>query len=335
MNSTRTAWLRFLALLALVLAAAYVFADRLDAGEVVTLVAGASPLYLAAATLVYAASWHPRGARYREILLATGHRCSTNAMTAAIFVSQTANLLFPARAGDASRAYVVKRRSKVPYSTGAASLAGERFLDVVVVGGFAVLGLVYVFISGGSLTVGRHPELLWGGAALVAVAVTGAAALSLASDRGVGGLERVPRVTESAAEAIQGFVDDVAAVFEEPRGFARLIGWSVLAWGLDVAAGGLVLVALEVDPVVAAPASLVGVSVGNLAKAVPATPGGLGLYEAGFAASVTAAFAVSWQAAVAAAVVDHALKNAVTVVGGVASALALNVSLTGVPEEEG
>ncbi len=335
MNSTRKGWFRFLALLAVVLAAAYVFADQLDTGRVVALVAGASPLYLGAATLVYAASWHPRGARYREILLATGYRCSTHAMTAAVFVSQTANLLFPARAGDASRAYVVKRRSNVPYSTGAASLAGERFLDVVVVGGFAAAGLLYVVFSGGAVKVQRHPEVLWGGAALVAVAVTGVAALLLASSLGVAGLERVPRVTESAAEAVQGFVDDVAAVFEEPVGFARLLGWSVLAWGLDVAAGGLVFVALDVEPVVAAPAALVGVSVGNLGKAVPSTPGGLGLYEAGFAASVTAAFPIAWQAAVAAAVVDHALKNAVTVVGGVASALALNVSLTSVPEEEG
>lgn len=334
MTPTRAAWLRFLTLLAVVVAAAYVFADELDLGRILALVAGASPVYLGLATLVYAASWPPRGARYREILLSTGYSCSTYAMTAAIFVSQTANLLFPARAGDASRAYVVKRRSDVPYSTGVASLAGERFLDVVVVAGFAAVGALYVVTTGGALDLQRHPEVVWGGVALVGLAVLAVGALLMASSKGVRGLERIPRVTESAADAVQGFVDDVAAVFEEPVAFARLMIWSVLAWGLDVAAGALVLLALDVGISVAAPAALVGVSVGNLAKAVPATPGGLGVYEAGFAASVTAAFPVAWQAAVAAAVVDHALKNAFTVAGGVVSAVALNVSLTSMEPED-
>jgi uncharacterized membrane protein YbhN (UPF0104 family) len=68
------------------------------------------------------------------------------------------------------------------------------------------------------------------------------------------------------------------------------------------------------------------VTVGNLAKVLPLSQGGIGLYEAAFTALVVAVSPVAGATALAAAIVDHALKNGVTVVGGAASALVLNLS---------
>jgi uncharacterized membrane protein YbhN (UPF0104 family) len=82
--------------------------------------------------------------------------------------------------------------------------------------------------------------------------------------------------------------------------------------------------------------SFFAVSVGNLAKVLPLSPGGVGLYEAAFTAFVvllTPAGAVPAAVAFAASVLDHAVKNAVTVVGGVASMLALNVSISAAVDE--
>ncbi|MFP4631881.1 MAG: YbhN family protein [Halobacteriales archaeon] len=327
MNKTTRAWLRFAILLGLVLVSAYLYLGGLEIRRVAETAADASPAYLAAAAVVYALSWPPRGLRYRDVLAGMGHSTRTTTMTGAVFVSQTANLVFPARAGDASRAYVVKRRAGVPYRTGIASLAGERFLDVVTVGGLAATGVVLAFAGGESVEVTRHPEVVWGSAVLVVLAAGFAVLVHETSGDGLAGLARLPLVGADAVDLLQGFVDDVATVVSEPRPLASLLAWSLVAWGLDVAAGVLVLVAADVNPATALPAALLGVGVGNLAKAVPATPGGIGLYEAGFAASVTAAFPVAWHTALAAAVLDHALKNAVTVAGGVASAAALNVSL--------
>jgi hypothetical protein len=70
------------------------------------------------------------------------------------------------------------------------------------------------------------------------------------------------------------------------------------------------------------------VSVGNLAKVLPLSPGGVGLYEGAFTLLVVGLTGVGYPLALGAAVLDHAVKNLVTVVGGVASMLALNVSLT-------
>jgi hypothetical protein len=112
------------------------------------------------------------------------------------------------------------------------------------------------------------------------------------------------------------------------------MGTSLVIWLLDVATCVVVFYALGVGFEGIVAVSLLAVSVGNLAKVVPATPGGIGLYEAGFAAVVVGATGVGWEAAVAVAVLDHVLKNGVTVVGGVVSAIILNVSLTSPAEAD-
>ena len=68
---------------------------------------------------------------------------------------------------------------------------------------------------------------------------------------------------------------------------------------------------------------------------LPLSPGGIGLYEAAFTAFVfgLTGGAVPAAVAFAAAVLDHAVKNLITVAGGVASMLSLNVSLTAAVDE--
>lgn len=322
-------WLRFGFLLAIVAAAVWLFFDEFDASGFLTRLAGANILYVVIAVVVYAVSWPLRGARYADILRRAGHECGTVAMSGAVFVSQTANLVFPARAGDGARAYIVKKRNEVPYTAGAASLAAERVLDlfaVVVLGGVG-LGLTLVASGGFEPTRGSDVVLT----ATVVGIVTVAALVGIYLLRGTGsglrerdGDGRLDELLRAVGE----FVGDLGAVFDEWRGVVRLSAASLAIWLLDVGTGIVLFYALGVafEGVIAV--SLLAVSVGNLAKVVPATPGGIGLYEAGFAAVVVGATGVGWEAAVAVAVLDHALKNGVTVVGGVVSALALNVSLT-------
>lgn len=328
-QAVRSPWLRFVVLLGVTLVAVTLFFEEFDLSGVVAKISNADLFFVVLAVVVYTASWYPRGLRYRNLLVAMGYFPSTRVMTGAIFVSQTANLVFPARAGDATRAYIVKKRSGVPYTTGAASLTAERFLDVVFVGGFAALGFVSALLVGGGVEFERHTRLLLGSAFFFGVVVAGTAALVFASRYGLDGINsRLPFVSESVTEVAADFVDDVAAIFDDIERFVSLSGSSFAAWGLDVVSGALIFYALGVTGWVVVPASLLGVGVGNLAKAVPSTPGGIGVYEAGFVASVTALLPVGWEVALGVAVVDHALKNGVTVVGGVVSAVVLNVSLT-------
>jgi len=315
------------------------------------------PGLVVAAAAVYLVSWPLRGTRYRDILRELGYPGSAAFLTGAVFVSQTGNLVFPARAGDLVRAYVVKARRSVPYPSGFASLAVERVFDlltITVLAGSVLVGLVATGRSEAvvAAVTGSVPGDVPPGAARTAVTVAagvgGAAVFAVAAlvasarvDRGVvrSLLGRISddSYVDPVASVLEQFVGDLQTVASEPRAFVRIGAASLLVWTLDVATAALVLAAFGVPT---PPATLVAVcvfavSVGNLAKVLPLTPGGVGLYEAAFTVLVAGLTPIGAGVAFAAAVLDHAVKNGVTVAGGVASMLALNVSLTRAVDEAG
>ncbi|MFB6220700.1 MAG: flippase-like domain-containing protein [Halolamina sp.] len=333
-----------LVLLALALSTQY-----LDFSAVAARIGDADPVLVGAATLVYLLSWPVRGMRYRDILAELGFTERIGFLTGAVFISQTGNLVFPARAGDAVRAYVVKARRGIPYPSGFASLAAERVFDLLTITalagavllGYAATGQLAQVVESvtGAPESGRIAVFVAMFVGAVAIAAVAGIVLSARSER-----NRVRGVVTSlssdsyadfVAGVLERFVGDVQKVGGDPAAFSRVGATSLFIWTLDVATAALVLAAFSPG---LAPATLVSVcffavSVGNLAKVLPLTPGGVGLYEAAFTLLVVGLTPLSSSVALGAAIVDHAVKNAVTVLGGVVSMLALNVSLTTAVEE--
>ncbi|GGL72629.1 flippase-like domain-containing protein [Halocalculus aciditolerans] len=326
----------------------------LDPSTVLSHIENADPALVAAAAAVYAVSWPLRGVRYRDILSELGYREGVGFLTGAIFISQTGNLVFPARAGDAVRAYVVKARRKVPYASGFASLAVERVFDLLTItllAGSVLVGLAALapetitqltgalFGSTGPLSGDQQSSAR---TAVVVASLVGAAAIAavvaiVASARTDGNyIRRAVSWTSDdsyvdvVAGVLERFVGDIQTVTSDAGSFVRVGGTSVLIWTVDVVTAVLVFEAF--DPAISTASllavSFFAVSVGNLAKVLPLSPGGIGLYEGAFTLLVVALTPVPAAAALGVAIVDHAVKNAVTVVGGVASMLSLNVSLT-------
>jgi uncharacterized protein (TIRG00374 family) len=136
------------------------------------------------------------------------------------------------------------------------------------------------------------------------------------------------------AGVVEQFVGDVQTVAADSSTFGRVGGSSLLIWSLDVVTALVVFAAFEVELTPALVAvGFFAVSVGNLAKVLPLTPGGVGLYEGAFTLIVAALTPVGVTAALSIAIVDHAVKNLVTIAGGVTSMAWLNVSLTKAVEE--
>ena len=295
---------------------------------------------LAAAVGVYALSWPLRGHRYDQILGVMGRRCGRGFLTAAVFVSQLANLVVPARAGDGVRAYLLKQRRDVPYTTGAASLTVERLFDLLALACFGAVAFAWLLLDGRTFTAGQSDAAILGAGAVAGVALCGSLVVVVVArqDWAIGAWLR-ERVGDSAlstvVDAAVEFGVDVRVVAADPRAIGRIGVGSLAVWALDVLTAILVLRAvtgLLSLPMVVAVGTL-AVTVGNLAKVLPLSQGGIGLYEAAFTALVVAVSPISAATALAAAIVDHALKNAVTVVGGAASALGLNFSIGTVGEE--
>ncbi|MFD1513509.1 flippase-like domain-containing protein [Halomarina rubra] len=337
----------------LVLVATLLMTQYIDFGQVLEEMAQADPTYVAVAAGVYLLSWPLRGARYRDILAELGYRESARFLTGAVFISQTGNLVFPARAGDAVRAYIVKARRGIPYPSGFASLAVERVFDlltITVLAGTVLVGLAASGLADPSAVGGVSGDLESaesGRTALYVAAFVGVTTLCLvslivASARAETNLVRraVGRVSSDSyadyvAGVIERFVGDVQQVASSRRAFARVGASSVAIWTLDVVTALLVFTAFDVSlsPVVLVAVGFFAVSVGNLAKVLPLTPGGVGLYEGAFTLIVVAFTPVPSAVVVGAAVLDHAVKNLVTLAGGVVSTLLLNVSLTTAVEQ--
>lgn len=311
-----------------------------------------NPLLVILATIVYIASWPLRGIRYRDILRELGYPERVGFLTGAVFISQTGNLVFPARAGDAVRAYIVKTRRRVPYPTGFASLAVERVLDlltITVLAGTVLIGLV---VTTGDLAAlpetdrlgaiarsGRIAMIVSSGVGLAAIAAVILIVASARSDRNrIRPL--VYRFSDDSyamyvAGILERFVADIQTVAVNPNVFARVSVTSLGIWGIDVLTALIILAAF--DPGLSIPSlvavSFFAVSVGNLAKVLPLSPGGIGLYEGAFTLLVVGLTGLPVELVLGAAIVDHALKNAVTVAGGLAAMIVLNVSLTTAAEE--
>ncbi len=329
----------------------------LDPSAVLGAFREADPVPVVAATAVYLLSWPLRGLRYRDILTELGYRERVGFLTGAVFISQTGNLVFPARAGDAVRAYVVKARRGIPYPTGFASLAAERVFDLLTITAMAGAVLAGLLVTDGTGAVaaavsGNVPGVspaavttavrVAAGVGVVAVASLLFIVATARSDRNYVRAV-VSRFSEdSYVEYVVGVLEEFAAGVQTVAGtrasFARVGGVSAVVWTLDVATALLVLSAFPgaTDAMTATQLVVVGffaVSVGNLAKVLPLSPGGIGLYEAAFTALVVGLGGVPAAVAFAAAVLDHAVKNLVTVVGGVAAMLGFNVSLTAAVDE--
>ena len=326
----------------------------LDPGEVIDKMAAADPALVAASAGVYVLSWPLRGIRYRDILAEIGYESDVGFMTGAVFISQTGNLVFPARAGDAVRAYVVKARRQIPYPSGFASLAVERVFDlltITVLAGSVLIALVatgnaadlQAAIAGDAATgdVGRSGQTAVYLAAVVGALAIGSVVAIVASARTDG--NRIEAALQSissdsyvgyVAGVLEQFVGDIQRVASDGRAFSVIAGSSVVIWTLDVLTAVIVMRAFGGFDVLSLPwllaVAFFAVSVGNLAKVLPLTPGGVGLYEGAFTILVVALTpgSVGAEVALAVAVVDHFVKNVVTVVGGLGSMLVLNVSLT-------
>ncbi|MEF8784348.1 MAG: flippase-like domain-containing protein [Haloarculaceae archaeon] len=336
----------------------------LDPQSVLDAITGADPVIVGVSALVYLLSWPLRGSRYQHILDRLGYPSDRWFMTGAVFISQTGNLVFPARLGDGVRAYVVKARRGVPYPTGLASLAVERVFDllaITILAGSVLVGLVLtdgtaeiaaaiaadigtVAIGGETVDPAAAAQTALRVAAGVGAAAIVAVAVIVFNARRETDLIRPTIATlssdayaDSVASVLEQFVGDIQTIVSERGAFLRVGGGSLVIWTLDVATAIVVFAAFGIEVTLSLIAvAFFAVSVGNLAKVLPLSPGGIGLYEGAFTLIVvglTTSPALTATTALAISVVDHAVKNVVTIIGGIVSMAWLNVSLTTAVEQ--
>jgi uncharacterized protein (TIRG00374 family) len=269
-------------------------------GDLLLAVEHWNPLFLIPAIAFSTAGWWMRGARYRSILRSLEIKADLAFSTACVLISQTANLIIPARLGDLVRIFILKHENLSGYPTGISSIVIERFFDVLSV---AILGLVALpFIPGVPSWV--YPVII------LPLALCGAFVIVLLALGKVQSENRILAIIFS-------MIHEMRRSSLTLKSILCLSGLSIIIWLTDVLT--TISIALmfraEISPAVV----ILAVVVGNLFKAVPITPGGIGTYEAAVAVILVLSKTTDQATATLIAVSDHLVKNVITAAGGVLS----------------
>lgn len=257
------------------------------------------PAYLAGAVIICLIAWVLRGWRYRSILKSLGYSVSVMVSTACIFVSQTVNLIVLARIGDFVRVFILKHEYNTTYSEGVSSLVVERVFDIFTV---ALLGAVSV------LFVLNAPSWF----TMVIVLPLAAGVVFFAFLLCVGKFS----TQNKYIAIILNMLHEIRKASLSVKSILLLGGSSIIIWLLDILVCCAVI--LMFGQTIEFAVVVLAIVIGNLVKAVPFTPGGIGAYEAVVAATL-ALGGVPLDIAAIIAITDHLIKNLVTLAGGIVS----------------
>jgi uncharacterized membrane protein YbhN (UPF0104 family) len=257
------------------------------------------PEYLVVGILICLCAWWLRGWRYHVILKNLSYQISITASTACIFISQTVNLIVPARLGDFVRVFILKHEYNVTYSEGVSSLVVERVFDIFTV---ALLGAVALFF------VVNVPA--WFYTLIVLPLVAGVIFFLFLLFMGkFSSKNRYITIFLTMLHEIKRASLSLKAV-------VLLGGSSIVIWLLDVFV--CVTVVMMFQQQIPFAIIVLAIVIGNLVKAIPLTPGGVGTYEISLAITFGLA-GVDPAVATLIAVIDHLIKNLITLAGGIVS----------------
>jgi glycosyltransferase 2 family protein len=270
--------------------------------RVPALIAAANPLLVLAAFGVFYLGFPLRGFRWALLLRGSGFYCPTKDATEILFLSWLVNCVVPAKLGDVYRAYLLKINSTASLTRTFGTVFIERVLDLFVI---VVLGLAAGFWSFRS---GLPPEIqvVAGlGIAVVVVLAVGLLFLRNLGARILGALP-LPR-KQTILELYERFEQGVFGAIGW-RALPRLLVITGLVWMTESLRLWLVVQSFGFEDVTLGLSGAVFVAlIGSLLTAVPLSPAGLGIVEAGIIGVLTVAYGVPLAEATAIALLDRVI----------------------------
>lgn len=288
-------------LIPLVVIAVFVAINGEQLAKVPGLIARADVRLVGVAFLVFYAGFPLRGLRWAILLRGTGTRVGTRDSTEIIFLSWLVNCVVPAKLGDVYRAYLLKiNTSSASLSRTFGTVFMERVLDIVAI---ALLGIAAGYWS---FRDGLPPpiQLIFA----IGLIVVGALAFGLFTMRNFGrriltALPLPPRVVELYDRFEEG-VFGAMAIHQLPF----LGGLTGTIWMTEALRLFFVVQAFSFTDVRVGVSGAVFVAlIGSLLTAVPLSPAGLGIVEAGIVGVLTVAYRVPLAEATAIALLDRVI----------------------------
>ncbi len=284
----------------ILLALAIQLSVRIDVQQLVDAIAAANPILLLAAVGVYYLGFPLRGLRWVILLRGAGYKVAVSDSTEIIFLSWLVNCLIPAKLGDVYRAYLLKLNSPVSLSRTFGTVFIERALDLFAI---VILGLAAGYVS---FRTGMPPAVQFvfvlGFATMVVLAV------GLLTMRNFGRrlLVRLP-LPHNVLEFYDRFEKGVFGAIRR-RDLPALVVLTALIWATEAARLLLVIAALGFTDIHLGISGAFFVAlIASLLTAVPLTPAGIGIVEAGIFGLLTVVYNVPPTEAATIALVDRAI----------------------------
>ncbi|HEX2754664.1 MAG TPA: lysylphosphatidylglycerol synthase transmembrane domain-containing protein [Candidatus Limnocylindrales bacterium] len=287
-----------LPLLLLVLFARALPGFKLD--QVPGLILQANPLLLFGAFAVFYSGFPLRGLRWAILIRATGFPLRVRDATEIIFISWLVNCLVPAKLGDLYRAYLLKINSTVSLSRTFGTVFIERILDLFAI---VTLGLASGYWSFRGRLPGDVQLVFAVGVGVVVLLAGGLLTMRNFGRRLMTALPLPHRVTEFYDRFEEGVFSAVGL-----RALPRLIVLTALVWATEAMRLFLVVEALGFKDVHLGISGAFFVALtGSLLTAVPLTPAGIGVVEAGVVFVLTVVYNIDQPQALAIVLVDRVI----------------------------
>lgn len=316
MLNARTIGSFVFAIVLLFLVTRVLFGEDFDWGEVWRLVSEANLGLLGVAFLAYYATFPVRGFRWRYVLSRSGMPIRFRDATEILFLSWFVNCLVPAKLGDIYRAYLLRGNYGASISRTVGTVFIERVADIIVIAALALSAGFWSF-RGRS-----RPEidLIFTIGFVVAIGLV----LVIVGLRLFGG--RIERLLPARIGELWGRFQEGSTGALTARSVPVILGLTVVIWLLEGARLYFVIRALALPEVgLGISASVFVALAAALLTAVPFTPAGFGIVEAGII-GVLFLYGVTQEPAAAVALVDRTLTIlTVIALGGILYAVSRKV----------
>ncbi len=255
----------------------------LQLGEVWSALRRANYLWILPGIGAYTLAVAARAWRW-HYLLRPLKRVPTGKMFPVVAIGYMGNNIYPARAGELLRAYVLRRRESVPISASLATIIVERAFDGIVMLGFVFLNLPKLAqVTADSRFAGSIQQLaLWGAGAFTAAVVL-FLLMALRPQRTMRLvawlLDRLAPagLRERALRLVERFVDGLSSL-RSPIDVGMVLVTSVVIWLLETGKYWLVMHAFPFEVSFFALMLMNGIV--NLATTIPSAPGYVGTFDA-------------------------------------------------------
>jgi len=308
----------------LAIAILFVLTYSVGLGNFYRVIISASPAGLISAVIIYSVSWILRTVRLDSLVKNVGANIGTWELFKLYISGNALNIVLPAKLGDAA-VICYLRMQGIGIGMSAAIAVQCRILDVLALLILSLPSAILLFRE-------KIPEwisLMLVGSLIIAALPLGVVLLSTTGNlphlmnRNFEFLNKkrnVSRFMEKAKEAYFGYIK-LASI---KRLFAITLLLSLFIWLLEILT--CYADSLAVGAHVPVLAVVLGVSLANIGKVAPATPGSIGIYES-ILATVLALFGVPMVLAVPIAILDHAIKNTFTLALGVPATTSQGLNL--------